>query len=113
MKNTNKTKCSIYLITPNNFELDRHYKTLEKLLEMDIVTSLQLRLKNANCDQIKTIIKEVFPLCVRKNVVFILNDYPRIATETGVHGVHIGREDTPLETTRNNIKKYDSRGKLL
>jgi thiamine-phosphate pyrophosphorylase len=36
----------------------------------------------------------------RHRALFILNDHPGLVTATGADGVHVGQDDTPIETAR-------------
>lgn len=39
-------------------------------------------------------------LCRQYDALLIINDDPELARRAGAHGVHLGREDTPLEAAR-------------
>jgi len=46
---------------------------------------------------------EVAALCRERGAVFIVNDDPRLAVESGADGVHVGQSDTPVEEARRLV----------
>ncbi len=68
------------------------------------VPVIQLRMKKAPREEILRVgraLRKIIP----PGVLFILNDDPRLALEVGADGVHLGREDMPLEEARRILGK--------
>ena len=61
---------------------------------------IQLRFKNADEQEIKTIGEEVKKICATYNATFIINDHPHIAKEIDADGVHLGLNDMPVTEAR-------------
>jgi len=114
--------CRLYLITPPRIEPVAFSDTLRAALDAGDVASLQLRLKtedgkSADADTVRRATEALMPIALENNVAFIINDDPKLATELGADGVHIGQEDTPYEEARRimgpdrivGVSCYDSR----
>lgn len=54
---------------------------------------IQLRMKKADDDEIRRVVKLIKPLCEREEAFLILNDRVELAKELEVSGVHLGKED--------------------
>lgn len=67
------------------------------------VDILQLRAKTAAQAEIRELAAKVLPLCREAKVPFIVNDFPEIALEVGVDGLHIGQDDGSLEEVRKVV----------
>ena len=61
---------------------------------------IQLRAKGCGLDEIRSLAKQLQPICREKGTPFIVNDYPEIALEVGADGVHIGQDDGSLADVR-------------
>lgn len=61
---------------------------------------VQIRMKDASDDEIKSVVNEIMPTCIEKEVFLILNDRVDLAKELNVGGVHLGREDMPPSKAR-------------
>lgn len=61
---------------------------------------VQIRMKDASDDEIKSVVNEIMPTCIEKEVFLILNDRVELAKELNVGGVHLGREDMPPSKAR-------------
>jgi len=61
---------------------------------------LQLRAKGCEMEEIRDVAKEIFPICRATGVPFIINDYPELAAELDVDGVHIGQDDGSFAAVR-------------
>jgi len=107
--------CRLYLITPPTLTTD-FATQLATALDAGDVAALQLRLKDADEDDIRRAIELVRPIAHARNVALLLNDRPDLAVATGCDGAHVGREDTPPATARKilgdlqlGVSCYDSR----
>lgn len=93
--------CQLYLISPPALtDLDGFTDTLKIAIEPEIVSCLQLRLKDAEDDQIRRAANCLLPICDQTETAFILNDRPDLAAELGCDGVHIGPDDMPYAEAR-------------
>lgn len=61
---------------------------------------IQLRMKNATDDEVRSVAKEIQPLCRRHGAVFIIDDRVELARELCADGVHLGRNDMPVDEAR-------------
>ncbi|MCW3785649.1 thiamine phosphate synthase [Plebeiibacterium sediminum] len=61
---------------------------------------VQLRLKNMEKDEIKSIARTCQSICIQHNATFIINDYVDIAYEIGADGVHLGLNDRSITEAR-------------
>jgi thiamine-phosphate pyrophosphorylase len=93
-------RCRLYLITPPQLDPDAFADTLARVLDAGDVSALQLRLKDADDDQIRRAVEALRPVAQERDVTFILNDRPDLAAETGCDGVHIGQEDASYDDAR-------------
>jgi len=96
---TNKessNRCRLYILTPPAIpDLGAFARTLEDTLAAGDVASVQLRLKDCDDTAIRAAVKALMPICHAKDVAFILNDRPDLASALNCDGVHIGPDDTP------------------
>lgn len=67
------------------------------------VNWIQLRLKNLELEKILKISLEAKKICAKYNSTFIINDYVEIAHEIKADGVHIGKNDAPLQYVRRKL----------
>lgn len=61
---------------------------------------VQLRMKDADEDEISAVAAELLPLCRRHGVIFIIDDHVELALRLGADGVHLGRNDMPVDMAR-------------
>lgn len=54
---------------------------------------IQLRLKDADDEEFRQTALEIIPLCREHEAFLVFDDRVQLAIETGVHGVHLGKED--------------------
>ncbi|MEY0304540.1 thiamine phosphate synthase [Providencia manganoxydans] len=69
---------------------------IERLLNAG-VTTIQLRIKDKQNDEVRDAIQQAIALGKQHNARLFINDYWQLAVELGAYGVHLGQED--LETT--------------
>ena len=69
------------------------------------VTAFQIRLKSSPEATIAQAVRTVQPLCRDHQVALILNDSPILASRLGCDGVHVGAEDTPVTTARDQMPR--------
>lgn len=95
---------SLYLITGE--EHSKGKSTLEVVQEaakagVDII---QMREKGASREELIDLGRKIAFICSKEDIIFIVNDDPRLALEVGADGVHLGQEDVlnhPLEEVRS------------
>ena len=64
------------------------------------VDLVQLRAKRRPLDEVAALARKLQPLATSAGVPFILNDYPQLAAELGLDGVHVGQDDLSVAETR-------------
>lgn len=64
------------------------------------VRIIQLRMKRAARDEIVAVARDVRRITAGTRTLFIVNDDPSIAAETGADGVHVGQDDMPVAQVR-------------
>lgn len=73
---------------------------LRAALEGGNIACVQLRLKDASDDDIRTAAQILMPICHEFDVAFLINDRPDLAHDVNADGVHVGQEDTPYAEAR-------------
>ena len=61
---------------------------------------IQLRMKDATDDEVRQVAGIVQPLCREHEAVFLLDDRVGLAKELKADGVHLGRNDMPVDEAR-------------
>lgn len=61
---------------------------------------IQLRMKNASVDEIRPIALEAKRLCREAGATFVLDDHVLLCREIGADGVHLGKNDMPIDEAR-------------
>ena len=61
---------------------------------------IQLRMKDATDDDVCRVAAEGEPLCHACGATFLLDDRVHLVRETGADGVHLGRNDMPVDEAR-------------
>lgn len=92
--------CRLYLVTPSALDPAYFRDALTQALDAGDVACVQLRLKDAEDDEIRRTCDVLLPVAQRHDVAFLLNDRPDLAAKTGCDGVHIGQQDAPYEEAR-------------
>jgi thiamine-phosphate pyrophosphorylase len=93
----------IYLLSPNKITKG-FYKDLKLVLNTNIVSFFQLRLKKYSTKQKILIGKKIKKLCGAKKVKFIVNDDPWLAKKLNADGCHLGQNDMSIDEARKVIK---------
>lgn len=97
--------CRLYLISPPAIDLPRFAETLKSAFSGGDVGAFQLRLKNANDDEIVQAAEILLPICRGHGVAFILNDRADLAAKIGADGVHLGQDDGKVKAARKLVGK--------
>jgi thiamine-phosphate pyrophosphorylase len=66
---------------------------------------VQLRMKDALDDEIISTAKEVKKLCAAFQATFIVDDHVSLVKIIGADGVHLGKNDMPVDTARRILGK--------
>lgn len=62
---------------------------------------VQLRMKNASVDEICPIALQAQALCKAAGATFVIDDHVELVKEIGADGVHLGKNDMPIDEARN------------
>ena len=61
---------------------------------------IQLRMKDASDDEVRQAAAELQPMCKEHEAVFLLDDRVELAKELHADGVHLGKNDMPIDEAR-------------
>ncbi len=61
---------------------------------------IQLRMKDADEAEIERVARLVMPECKRMGAVFVIDDHVELALRLGADGVHLGKNDMPVDEAR-------------
>lgn len=61
---------------------------------------IQLRMKDAPAEEIIACAEEVLPICRRHGAKFLLDDHVELVRQLGADGVHLGKNDMPVDEAR-------------
>lgn len=61
---------------------------------------IQLRMKDAPVEEIIACAEKVLPLCHRHGAKFLLDDHVELVRQLGADGVHLGKNDMPVDEAR-------------
>lgn len=64
---------------------------------------IQLRMKDATEEEVIRCAEEVQPLCRKYDAKFILDDHVELVDKTGADGVHLGKNDMPVDEARKAL----------
>jgi thiamine-phosphate pyrophosphorylase len=90
----------LYGITPNN---NLNIALIERVITEHQVNILQYRHKT-NDEQLKLDeAQQLLDICLTHNTLFIVNDDINLCEKVGADGVHLGRNDTSINTAREQL----------
>ena len=61
---------------------------------------IQLRMKDAGEAEIERVALQILPECRRRGAVFVIDDHVELALRVGADGVHLGKNDMPVDEAR-------------
>ena len=61
---------------------------------------LQLRMKDAGEAEVERVARLILPECRRRGAVFVIDDHVELALRVGADGVHLGKNDMPVDEAR-------------
>lgn len=64
---------------------------------------IQLRMKEATESEVRKVAEEALVMCRQANAVFIIDDRVELVAELGADGVHLGKNDMPIEKARKRL----------
>jgi len=88
---------SLYFVTSQEYAKGRSTLDVADAAISAGIDILQMREKQKPEEELIELGNELSSLCIKKDVIFIVNDDPMLAQKVGADGVHLGQED---------IKKY-------
>ncbi len=103
---------SLYLVISEEYGLGRSAVEIAKLAISSGVDIIQMREKSKARDELVKLACELSSLCKEKRVIFIVNDDPLIARESGASGVHLGQEDM-RKYSLTETRKIIGNGKII
>ena len=90
----------LYGITPNN---NLNIALIERVITEYQVNILQYSHKT-NDEQLKlNEAQQLLDLCLTHNTLFIVNDDINLCEKVGADGVHLGQNDAPINTVREQL----------
>jgi len=102
MKNIKKPLSGLYAITDPCLMGDDLIIKAEQAISGGI-NILQYRNKTASNTQQRDEAQVLAKLCKNNGVLFIINDNIELATEVNADGVHIGQQDSDIQSARNKL----------
>lgn len=96
----------IYLISPPKIILSEFVVSLKNALSSNLVPVFQLRLKEYSQIDVAKIAKQIQKVCKDYNCQLILNDYPNIALDLELDGVHLGEHDAKIAEVRKQVPDH-------
>lgn len=100
-----RKQLKLYLVTDSTDKSDEEFlKALEEAIEGG-VTFVQIREKNKSTAEYINLVSKALEITRKHNVPLIVDDRVDVVLATGADGVHVGREDMPVETARKILGK--------
>ena len=65
-----------------------------------VADGFSLRMKDADEAEIERVARLILPECRRKGAVFVIDDHVEMALRVGADGVHLGKNDMPVNEAR-------------
>jgi thiamine-phosphate pyrophosphorylase len=95
---------SLYLILSQEFARQKDILEIASQAIEGGIDILQMREKGKSCEELIKLGNQLSSLCKNKEVIFIVNDDPKLAKEVNADGVHLGQQDIAkytIEEARN------------
>jgi thiamine-phosphate pyrophosphorylase len=103
---------SLYLVITENYCNGRSALEIARSAISSGVDIIQMREKNKPALELIDLGRKLSKLCRDSGVIFIVNDDPEIALETGAEGVHLGQEDI-TRTSIREARRIIGSGKII
>ena len=95
-----RKQLKLYLVTNSDGKSEEEFLTaLEEAIEGG-VTFIQIREKNKSTAEYIDLVSKALEITRKHNVPLVVDDRVDVVLATGADGVHVGREDMPVETAR-------------
>ena len=95
-----RKQLKLYLVTNSDGKSEEEFLTaLEEAIEGG-VTFVQIREKNKSTAEYIDLVCKALEITRKHNVPLVVDDRVDVVLATGADGVHVGREDMPVETAR-------------
>lgn len=95
---------------PNNFGfyaiLTNPVKGYEYVANITVeheIPFMQLRMKDTKEYKVLRMAEKLRYITENTNTRFIINDYPRVAVDSGAYGIHVGQDDMPFDQVREIV----------
>lgn len=100
-----RKQLKLYLVTDSTGKSDEEFlKALEEAIEGG-VSFVQIREKNKTTAEYINLVSKALEITRMHGVPLIVDDRVDVVLATGADGVHVGREDMPVETARKILGK--------
>ncbi len=100
-----RKQLKLYLVTDSTGKSDEEFlKALEEAIEGG-VSFVQIREKNKTTAEYINLVSKALEITRKHGVPLIVDDRVDVVLATGADGVHVGREDMPVETARKILGK--------
>ncbi|MBO4911794.1 MAG: thiamine phosphate synthase [Butyrivibrio sp.] len=100
-----RDRLKLYLVTDSTGKSDEEFlKALEDAIEGG-VTFVQIREKNKTTAEYISLVNKALEVTRKHNVPLVVDDRVDVVLATGADGVHVGREDMPVEIARKILGK--------
>ncbi|MDX1736808.1 MAG: thiamine phosphate synthase [Alphaproteobacteria bacterium] len=93
----------LYLITPENFDLDEFSSQFSDIIDKTPVSCLQIRLPEADEELYSKYINKLAPLAHAKDIAVLLCDRADLVIKFDLDGVHL--ENDPSEANVKNVRE--------
>jgi thiamine-phosphate pyrophosphorylase len=103
LKKSKTNKKFVYLISPNKIENNNFFTNLDSILNTQIVSFFQLRLKKEKYKDKLLIGKRIKKICKKYKVKFLINDDPKLAKKLNADGCHLGQKDMNIPRARKIV----------
>ena len=90
----------LYVIIDTQALKGRHHVEVASQAVCGGARTIQLRDKTLNKRELLSIAQQLKSLCTENNVLFIVNDYLDVALDSDAGGLHLGRDDLPVQVAR-------------
>jgi thiamine-phosphate pyrophosphorylase len=91
---------SVYAILDDSFLEPERIPPVAGDMARAGVRIFQLRMKQSSPRQVLETARELAPVLRKEDALFLINDYPDIASLSGADGVHLGQDDIPAREAR-------------
>lgn len=95
----------LYVITDEHLTPDDQVHSYVQQALKAGANIIQYRNKTKTDDEVEEICRALQAMCTQYNVPFIIDDRPHLATKIHADGIHIGKDDMPIQEARKIFPK--------